>query len=62
VLTDEAFYALLSKEMTGKLSRDIRLVYCPLTADLAERVRIACLDARNEINRGKRIGLGENLA
>jgi hypothetical protein len=53
VLTDEGFYRLLSKKMREKLSRDIRLLYCPLTEELAELVKGIHSEASNEIDRGK---------
>jgi hypothetical protein len=56
VLTDEVFYRLLSKKMREKLSRDIRLLYCPLTEELAELVKRVYSDASSEIDRGKLSG------
>jgi hypothetical protein len=53
VLTDEGFYRLLSKKMREKLSREIRLLYCPLTEELAELVKRVHSDASSEIDRGK---------
>jgi len=53
VLTDEGFYRLLSKKMREKLSRDIRLLYCPLTEELAELVKRVHSEASSEIDRGK---------
>lgn len=51
VLTDEGFCRLLSKKMREKLSRDISLLYCPLTE--AELVKGVHLEASNEIDRGE---------
>jgi len=56
VLTDEGFYRLLSKKMREKLSRDIRLLYCPLTEELAQLVKVVHSEASNEIDRGKPSG------
>lgn len=53
VLTDEGFYRLLSKKMREKLSREIRLLYCPLTEELAELVKRVHSEASSEIDRGK---------
>lgn len=53
VLTDEEFYELLSRNMREKLSRDIKLLYCPLTEELAKLVREVRFEASNEIDRGK---------
>jgi len=53
VLTDEEFFRLLSKRMKGKLSREIKLLYCPLTPELAQLVGAIQSDARDEIDRGK---------
>jgi len=53
ILTDEGFYKLLSKKMHDKLSRDIRLLYCPLTSELSELVGKVHADASGEIDRGK---------
>ncbi len=53
VLTDEAFYKLLSKNMREKLGRNIQLVYCPLTDELRNIVSKVHRDASHEIDRGK---------
>lgn len=53
ILTDEDFYRLLSKRMQEKLSRDIKLLYCPLTEELAQLVRAIHSEASSEIDRGK---------
>jgi hypothetical protein len=53
VLTDEAFYQLLSKKMREKLSRDIKLLYCPLNGELAQLVKAIHSEASREIDRGK---------
>ena len=36
VLTDEEFYELLARNMGEKLSREIQLLYCPLTEELSQ--------------------------
>jgi hypothetical protein len=53
VLTDKEFYQLLSRKMQEKLSRDIKLFYCPLTEELARLVRAVQSEASSEIDRGK---------
>jgi len=53
VLTDEEFYRLLSKKTKGKLARDIKLLYCPLTGELSRLVEGVRSEASNEIDRGK---------
>jgi hypothetical protein len=44
---------LLSRNMREKLSRDINLIYCPLTEELGRLVRQIQSDASSEIDRGK---------
>lgn len=53
VLTDEEFYRLLSEKMREKLTRQTRLLYCPLTEELAQLVKKIRSDASGEIDRGK---------
>lgn len=53
VLTDEEFYEILSKNMREKLSREIKLLYCPLTEELAQLVKKVRSEASSEIDRGK---------
>ncbi len=53
VLTDDEFYQLLSKKMSEKLSRDIKLLYCPLSGELARLVETIRAEATDEIDRGK---------
>jgi len=53
VLTDDKFYQLLSKNMREKLSRDIKLLYCPLSDELARLVETIRAEATDEIDRGK---------
>jgi hypothetical protein len=53
VLTDEEFYELLARNMREKLSREIQLLYCPLTEELSQLVRKIRSEASNEIDWGK---------
>jgi len=53
VLTDDEFHQLLSKKMRQKLSRDIKLLYCPLSDELARLVETIRVEATDEIDRGK---------
>ncbi|SPF35095.1 conserved hypothetical protein [Candidatus Sulfotelmatobacter kueseliae] len=53
VLTDEEFYRLLSEKMREKLTRQIKLLYCPLTEELAQLVKKIRSHASGEIDRGK---------
>jgi hypothetical protein len=53
VLTDEEFYRLLSEKMREKLTREIRLLHCPLTEELAQLVKKVRTEASSEIDLGK---------
>jgi hypothetical protein len=53
VLTDKEFYELLSRNMRERLSRDIKLLHCPLTEELVRLVRQVQSEASSEIDRGK---------
>ncbi len=54
VLTDEEFYKLLSRKMQDKLSRNIKLLYCPLTKGLTRVVKSVHDEARDEMTVGRR--------
>src|SRR5579859_5749518 len=53
VLTNREFFEIVQVRTNGKLSRNIEILDCPLTAELENIAAAVCREASDEMDRGK---------